>query len=188
MVYILYSPKFVVGHIRRYRLQITYTVYTTSLGSPAKKKYEPQVTSHTSHQLVGGFICLTCSQYTYLFHQPLEMLCSVQASRCWRRSGTSGTPRLSVFYCFFVGQAGKKVMNIRRSSMNNSDLEGLIGAYGCLIRIHDQLEWQSIFWLNRWWFEYVPCLIVPWISYCITIWMDWPRPYMWVSFLQLFTA
>ena len=42
MVYILYSPKFVVGHIRRYRLQIIYTVYTTSLGSPAKKNMSPK--------------------------------------------------------------------------------------------------------------------------------------------------
>ena len=36
-------------------------------GPQRKKKYEPQVTSHTSHQLVGGFICLTCSQYIYIY-------------------------------------------------------------------------------------------------------------------------
>ena len=46
MVYILYSPKFVVGHIRRYHLHIIYTVYTTSLGSPAKIR----APSHKSHK------------------------------------------------------------------------------------------------------------------------------------------
>lgn len=115
---------------------------TTSLGSPAKIR----APSHKSHKS-------STDGWFYMFNMfPIYIYIYISIP---------STIRNVMFHPGF--KVLKEVRDVRDVSAKlerrwwisgdhpwiNSDLEGLIGTYTCLTRIHDQLEWQSIFWLNR---------------------------------------